>query len=133
MTVVSNHFAGVNLIPVLSSPPIEIIAKMATEPEPPPDVLTLTTRLSRGDEAAFHELYKHYFKRLLRYLFVVTGGQEEIAREALQLTFVRVARYVWRFDSETAFWNWLAALARNCALDELRKRNRRQNLLPRFF
>ena len=132
MTVASTHFAGVNIAPAFLDPPIEIIAKMATEPEPP-DVLALTARLSRGDEAAFHEFYKLYFNRLLRYLFVVTGGQEEIAREALQLTFVRVARHVRKFDSETAFWNWLAVLARNCAVDELRKRNRQRSLLARFF
>jgi RNA polymerase sigma-70 factor (ECF subfamily) len=133
MTVVSHHFAGVNLAPTFLNPPIEIIAKMATEPEPPPDVLALTIRLSRGDEAAFHEFYNLYFNRLLRYLFVVTGGQEEIAHEAVQLAFVRVARHVRKFDSEAAFWNWLAVLAHNCAVDELRKRNRQQNLLARFF
>ena len=134
MTVVSNHFAGVNIAPTFLSPPIEIIAKMATEPKPPPDVLTLTVRMSRPQASAHSlEFYKLYFNRLLRYLFVVTGGQEEIAREALQLTFVRVARHVRKFDSETAFWNWLVVLARNCAVDELRKRNRRQSLHARFF
>ncbi len=133
MTVVSNHFAGVNITPAFLNPPIEIIAKMATESEPPPDVLMLSARMSRGDEAAFHEFYKLYFNRLLRFLFVVTGGQEEIAREALQLTFVRVARHVRQFDSEAAFWNWLAVLGRNCAVDELRKRKRHQSLLAQFF
>jgi RNA polymerase sigma-70 factor (ECF subfamily) len=133
MTVVSHHFAGVNIAPAFLNPTIEIIATMATEPKPPPDVLTLTARMSRGDEAAFHEFYKLFFNRLLRYLIVVTNGQEEIAQEALQLTFMRVARHVRKFDSETAFWNWLAVLARNCAVDELRKRNRQQNLLVRFF
>ena len=89
--------------------------------------------MSRGDESAFHDFYRLYFHRLLRYLFVVAGGQEEIARESLQLAFVRVARHVRRFNSETAFWNWLAVLGRNCAVDELRKRNRHQSLLARFF
>jgi RNA polymerase sigma-70 factor (ECF subfamily) len=97
------------------------------------DVLGMTTRMARGEEAAFREFYRLYFNRLLRYLIVVTHGQEEAAREALQLTFVRVARHVRRFDSETAFWNWLAVVARNCAVDELRKRQRHQNLLTRFF
>jgi RNA polymerase sigma-70 factor (ECF subfamily) len=133
MAAVSNHFAGMSVPPAYLSPPIEIIAKMATEPKPPPDMLTLTARMSRGDEAAFQEFYRLYFNRLLRYLFVMTGGQEEIAREALQLTFVRVARHVRKFDSEIAFWNWLAVLARNCAVDELRKRNRQQSVLTRFF
>jgi RNA polymerase sigma-70 factor, ECF subfamily len=113
--------------------PIVIIAKMATEPKPQPDVLALTARLARGDEAAFHEFHGLYFQRLLRYLLVVTRGQEDIAREALQLAFMRVARHVRKFESETAFWNWLAVLARNCAVDELRKRTRQQHLLATFF
>jgi len=133
MTAVNNHFAGVNLTPAFLSPPIETIAKMATEPEPSSDVLKLTARMSRGDEAAYHEFYDLYFDRLLRYLLVVTRGREEIAHEALQLAFVRTARHVRTFDSETAFWNWLAVVARNCAADELRKRNRQQSLLARFF
>jgi RNA polymerase sigma-70 factor (ECF subfamily) len=106
---------------------------MATEPEPPANVLRLTVRMSHGDETAFHEFYKLYFNRLLRYLIVVTNGREEIAREAVQAAFVRVARHVRKFDSETAFWNWLAMLARNCVVDEVRKRSRYQNLLARFF
>jgi RNA polymerase sigma-70 factor (ECF subfamily) len=132
MTVASTNLAGVNITPAFLNPPIEIIAKMAAAPEPP-DVLALTARLSRGDEVAFHEFHKLYFSRLLRYLFVITGGQEEIAREAVQLAFVRIARHVRKFDSETAFWNWLAVLARNCAVDELRKWNRQKSLLARFF
>jgi len=127
-----HYFAGMSITPAFFSPPIEIIAKMATEPKPP-DVLTLTGQMARGDEAAFHEFHALYFPRLLRYLLVVSRGQEDLAREALQLTFVRVARRVRKFESETAFWNWLAVLARNCAVDELRKRTRQQNLLARFF
>ena len=133
MTAANNRFAGINLAPALLSPPIGTIANMATEPEPPSEVLKLTARMFRGEEAAFREFYDLYFDRLLRYLLVVTRGQEEIAHEALQLTFVRTARHVRTFDSETALWNWLAVVARNCAADELRKRNRQQSLLARFF
>ena len=106
---------------------------MALEKNQPPDVLALTARMSRGEEAAFHEFYRLYFNRLLRYLFVIAGGREEIAREAVQQAFVRVARHVRPFESEAAFWNWLAMLARNCVADEMRKRIRYQSLLARFF
>ena len=133
MTAVNNRIAGVKLTPAFLSPPIETLAKMVAEPGPPSDVLKLTARMSRGDEAAYHEFYDLYFHRLLRYLLVVTRGQEEIAHEALQLAFVRIARHVRMFDSEAAFWNWLAVVARNCAADESRKRNRQQSLLARFF
>ena len=133
MTLVESNFAGAIIPPAFVKSPIEIISTMASEQNQPPDVPTLTARMSRGEEAAFHEFDRLYFNRLLRYLFVVAGGREEIAREALQLAFVRVARHIRRFDSEVAFWNWLALLARNCVADEIRKRNRYQSLLARFF
>jgi RNA polymerase sigma-70 factor (ECF subfamily) len=133
MILVESRFAGEIIPPAFVNSPIEIIATMASEQNQPPDVPALTARMSRGEEAAFHEFNRLYFNRLLRYLFVVAGGREEVAREALQLAFVRVARHVRRFDSEAAFWNWLAMLARNCVTDEMRKRNRYQSLLARFF
>jgi RNA polymerase sigma factor (sigma-70 family) len=89
--------------------------------------------MARGEETAFHEFYRLYFNRLLRYLLVAANGQEEIAREALQLTFLRVARHVRRFETEPAFWNWLTVLARSAFTDEIRKRSRYQGLLARFF
>jgi len=121
-------------VPAPVDSPIETSAKVAaTEPELSPDVPALTARMARGDEAAFREFFQVYFHRLLRYLLVVTAGREDIAREALQLTFVRVARHVRRFESEAAFWNWLTVLARSAFVDETRKQTRHWNLLERFF
>lgn len=80
--------------------------------------------MARGDEAAFREFYDAYFDRLLRYLFVVTSGNETAAREALQLTLVRVVRHVKPFDEEEKFWSWLTVLARSARADEARKQRR---------
>lgn len=88
--------------------------------------------MARGDEAAFRAFYDAYFDRLLRYLFVVTGGNEETAREALQLALVRVVRHVKPFDSEEKFWSWLTVLARCALVDESRKRRRYFAFLERF-
>jgi RNA polymerase sigma-70 factor (ECF subfamily) len=86
----------------------------------------------RGEESAYRRFYDLYFDRLLRYLLVVTRN-EEAAREALQATFLRVVRYVRRFDSEEAFWSWLTVLARSSLADEHRKGRRYLNSLIRFF
>ncbi|HET7624539.1 MAG TPA: sigma-70 family RNA polymerase sigma factor [Verrucomicrobiae bacterium] len=122
-----------NNVPAIGKSPIETIANMASEQEQSPDIPALTARMARGEESAFHEFHKLYFNRVLRYLLVVSNGREEIAREALQLAFVRAARHVRRFESESAFWNWLTVLARSCFVDEIRKQNRHRNLLARFF
>ena len=96
------------------------------------DIAALTARMVRGDEEAYHAFHAAYFSRLLRYLFVVVRGDEETAREALQLTMLRVVRHVRRFDSEAAFWSWLTVLARSAAVDEQRKRRRQTSLWDRF-
>ena len=98
-----------------------------------PTVPVLTARMARGDEAAFRDFFGRYFDRLLRYLLVVTRGREEVAREALQLTMLRVARHVRRFESEPVFWSWLTVLARSAAIDEQRRGRRYAALLERFF
>jgi RNA polymerase sigma-70 factor (ECF subfamily) len=92
----------------------------------------LTAAMARSDEAAFREFHSKYFNRLLRYLFVVTRGDEEAARDALQETFVRVVRHIRGFDSEDAFWNWLTVLARSAAADAGRKRTRYWRMLSRY-
>ena len=86
----------------------------------------------KGDEPAYRTFYDAYFDRLLRYLLVVTGGDEEAAREVLQATFVRVVRHIKVFENEAVFWRWLTVLARSAFLDESRKRRRYLAFLDRF-
>jgi len=93
----------------------------------------LTARMARQDEAAFVEFLNLYRDRLFRYTIVLTRGDEDGAKEALQQTMVRVVRHVRRFDDETVFWSWLTRLARSVVTDEARKRNRYRNFLDRFF
>jgi RNA polymerase sigma-70 factor (ECF subfamily) len=97
------------------------------------DIAVLTGRMSKGDEAAYRVFYELYFPRLFRYLLVVTSGREEEAREALQLTLLRVVRHVRQFDSEQTFWSWLTVLARSAVVDEKRKRHRYLAFLDGFF
>ena len=97
------------------------------------DIAALTARMAKGDEDAYCMFHELYFHRLLRYLLVVTGGQEEAAREALQLALLRVVRHIRRFDLEEAFRCWLTVLARSAVVDEQRKRHRYLAFLDRFF
>ena len=98
----------------------------------PHQIAALTGALARGDEAAFREFFDAYFDRLLRYLLVVTGGNEEAAREALQLALVRVVRHVKPFDAEEKFWSWLTVLARCALADEAKKQRRWFAFLENF-
>jgi RNA polymerase sigma factor (sigma-70 family) len=96
------------------------------------DVTPLTRRMTEGDEAAYRAFFGIYFDRLSRYLLVVTAGDEEATREALQRTLTRVVRYIRVFATEDAFWSWLTVLARTALWDESRKRRRYLAFLDRF-
>lgn len=85
-----------------------------------------------GDEATYRTFHEAYYPRLTRYLLVVTNGDEDATREALQATFVRVVRHIKVFDDESRFWNWLTVLARTAFADQRRKRNRYLTFLDRF-
>lgn len=85
-----------------------------------------------GDETAYRIFHEAYFQRLLRYLLVLTRGDEDAARETLQVTLERVVRYIKVFEQETQFWNWLTVLARSAFADRHRKRSRYFAFLDRF-
>jgi RNA polymerase sigma-70 factor, ECF subfamily len=99
-----------------------------TRPENP-DVAGRTRAMVRGDEAAWVEFHREYSGRVHRYLLVLLRGDVEVASEVLQATFTRIARHVREFNDETVLWHWVTRLARTAAIDELRKRGRREESL----
>lgn len=88
--------------------------------------------MAHCNELAYRTFYDAYFSRLLRYLLVVTAGDEDAARDALQATLVRVVRHIRPFPSEAIFWGWLTVLARSALSDQTRKRRRYLAFLDRF-
>jgi RNA polymerase sigma-70 factor, ECF subfamily len=89
-----------------------------------PAILALTRGMAHGDETAYRRFYDAYFDRLLRYLLVVTHGNEQAARDALQSAMLRVVRHAKPFDAEEKFWSWLTVLARSSLADESKKQRR---------
>lgn len=86
------------------------------------DLSRITTGIEKGDEASFRTFYDAYFPRLYRYLLKVSCGKEDLARDALQESMMRVIKYMKRFDHEDDFWNWLRRIARSAFVDQVRRR-----------
>jgi RNA polymerase sigma-70 factor (ECF subfamily) len=99
---------------------------------PPPAVVALTTALARGDESAFRDFHSAYAGRMLRYALTVTHGEFLLAEEAVQLALVRIASKVRRFETEDAFWAWLARVVRSCVIDSARRQARYAAVLERL-
>jgi RNA polymerase sigma factor (sigma-70 family) len=88
------------------------------------DIRSLTRAIVKGDEAAFGEFYGRFNGRLFGLLLFLTSGREEIAREILQITMIKVARKFRVFDHEAALWAWLSQIARNALVDYIREQSR---------
>jgi RNA polymerase sigma-70 factor (ECF subfamily) len=101
-------------------------------PGPPFDVAEVTSRMVKGDEMAYRLFYDQYYERLRRYLLVVTAGNEDAARDALQSALLRVVKHIRRFSNENEFWSWLTVLAKTALFDQTRKRKRYWSFLERF-
>jgi RNA polymerase sigma-70 factor (ECF subfamily) len=77
-------------------------------------------QLRRGDPNALSALLMRYQNRLYRYLLRIVHEQAE-AEDLFQQTWVRVAEKISQFDLRRNFEPWLFALARNLAIDYLRR------------
>jgi RNA polymerase sigma-70 factor (ECF subfamily) len=78
-------------------------------------------RLRRGDTAGLAGLMGRHQDRLLRYLLRL-AGDEAVAEDLFQQTWLQVAERIGRYDRSRPFAPWLFAVARNLALDHLRRR-----------
>ncbi len=74
-----------------------------------------------GDEAALGELIARYGDRLYAYLRRL-AGDEAGAEDMFQDTWVKVARGMGAYREENRFSAWLFSVARNTAMDALRRR-----------
>ena len=77
-------------------------------------------RLRRGDTSGLAGLMGRHQDRLFRYLLRLLGD-EAVAEDTFQQTWVRVAERIGRYDLSRPFGPWLFAVARNLALDHLRR------------
>jgi RNA polymerase sigma-70 factor (ECF subfamily) len=77
-------------------------------------------RLRRGDINALSELIARYQNRLYRYLLRIVRKPAE-AEDLFQQTWLRVVEKIGSFNTSRNFDAWLFTLARNQAIDHLRR------------
>lgn len=89
----------------------------------PPALLELTAGLARGDDPAWAQFHRKYGPGIFRQLLAETRGDHDLASEALQQTYLRIARYARPCGSVPMFAGWLRVVART-ALHDCRRRRR---------
>ena len=104
-----------------SSIPSLLTLRMEPAGAIPRPLLELTAGLARGDDATWAEFHRDYGPGIFRQLLAATRGDHDLAGEALQQTYLRVARHARPCDQPTMFQTWLRVVART-ALSDCRRR-----------
>jgi RNA polymerase sigma-70 factor (ECF subfamily) len=86
----------------------------------------LITRVVAGDAAAERELYEAYVDRIYRLAFRL-AGDDELARDFTQATFIRAFEKIGSFRGESSLSTWLHSIGVSVALNGLRKTKRLRN------
>ncbi|WP_127144428.1 sigma-70 family RNA polymerase sigma factor [Pelagibacterium montanilacus] len=86
------------------------------------DIGDLLSRVALRDRAAFRELYRHSSAKLFGVSLRILKSQAE-AEDAVQDVFVKIWQRAGSYRPDAAApMTWLIAIARNHAIDELRRR-----------
>lgn len=80
----------------------------------------LIARVVSGDPAAQRELYDSHVDRVYRLAFRL-AGEDELARDFTQLTFIRAFERIGDFRFESSLATWLHTIGVSVALNGLRK------------
>lgn len=83
-------------------------------------VESAASRLKRGEPGAVEAVLSRYQNRLFRYLLRLVG-EPALAEDLFQQTWLNVLTRIRRYDSSRPFEPWLFTVARNLAIDHLRK------------
>lgn len=81
----------------------------------------LVERYLAGNEEALSELIQRYLQAIYNFAFRYAGNADD-AEDIVQDTFVKVWRYIKRYDPNKKFSVWLFTIAKNTALDWLKKK-----------
>ena len=80
----------------------------------------LISRVRAGEPAAQRELYDAHVDRVYRLAFRL-AGDDELARDFTQLTFIRAFEQIGGFRAESSLATWLHSIGVSVALNGLRK------------
>ncbi|MBK7004178.1 MAG: sigma-70 family RNA polymerase sigma factor [Burkholderiales bacterium] len=92
-------------------------------PSAPFDESDCIARAQRGDVAAFSELVARHQDRIYRFLLRLTRSHDD-ALELAQETFIHAWTALERWQAQARFSTWLFQIARNQAIDLLRRTQR---------
>jgi RNA polymerase sigma-70 factor (ECF subfamily) len=90
-----------------------------------PHAQDLIDKVRRGSHSAFRVLVQTHMKQAYDIAYSVLGNHDD-ADDVAQEAFVNVHRSLSRFRGDADFSTWLFRIVKNCALNRLKQRKRKQ-------
>jgi RNA polymerase sigma-70 factor (ECF subfamily) len=89
--------------------------------------LALVTAVKGGDKRAFKVLMQRYQRKVYAVAFGFLRNQED-ALDVVQESFIKVHRYIAKFEGNSSFYTWLYRIVANLCIDQLRKAKRHRDV-----
>jgi RNA polymerase sigma-70 factor (ECF subfamily) len=85
-----------------------------------PDV-QLMLQFKAGDQTALEALMRKYYPRILNFIYRFLGNRQ-VAEDLTQEVFLKVYISAFKYTPRSQFQTWLYTIAKNTALNELRRK-----------
>ncbi len=92
----------------------------------------LIVKTARGDNEAFSELYEGTKRGVYAFLFSYLKHKEDV-EDALQTVFLKIKKGAASYREGTNGKAWILQIAKNQALNEIKKRNRTETIEGKDF
>jgi RNA polymerase sigma-70 factor (ECF subfamily) len=89
--------------------------------------LALVTAVKGGDKRAFKVLMQRYQRKVYAVAYGFLRNQED-ALDVVQESFIKVHRYIGKFEGNSSFYTWLYRIVANLCIDQLRKSKRHRDV-----
>jgi RNA polymerase sigma-70 factor, ECF subfamily len=91
------------------------------------DDLKLIDRIQGGDQDAFKELVERYQRKVYSICYGMLK-EREACLDVSQEVFIKVYRYLEKFNRESSFYTWLYRITVNMCIDYIRKNSKVQRV-----
>lgn len=89
--------------------------------------LALVNAVKGGDRRAFQVLMQRYQRKVYAVAYGFLRNQED-ALDVVQESFIKVHRYIGKFEGNSSFYTWLYRIVANLCIDHLRRAKRHRDV-----
>ena len=99
-------------------------------PEPADDIETLIQRCLQGDQLAWEQIVRQYWRKVFNVAYKFVGKHDQ-AEDLTQDIFLKIFKSLDTFDRRANFQTWLISISRNLCIDHYRSVRKEREVVNR--